>query len=199
MTGMLLLFGTVTAAVFVAVLLAEGVRRPGYDPVYHTGSELSLGERGWVQIANFLQVGVGMLAFAAGVYLTLETTLGAVLLTIFGLGMIGAGMFLPDPIRGYPPGAPKGTPTAATRQHVAHGVIGGPVAFVAIFGACLVLAGQLDGSWRLYTILTAVAGLGLTIWTALAYQRDAPNTGLVQRALILVYLGWIVLLGIHLL
>ncbi|MGH2698191.1 MAG: hypothetical protein ACRDJL_03190 [Actinomycetota bacterium] len=47
-------------------------------------------------------------------------------------------------------------------------------------------------------MLAAVAGLALTIWTAPSYQRDAANTGLVQRALILVYWSWIVLLGIHL-
>lgn len=83
-------------------------------------------------------------------------------------------------------------------HHQAHGVISGPVAFFAIFGACLLLAGRLNGVWRLYTLLTAVVGLVLTISTALAYQRDYENTGLVQRALILVYWSWIVLLGLHL-
>jgi len=48
-------------------------------------------------------------------------------------------------------------------------------------------------------VLTAVVGFALTIWMALAYQRAAENTGLVQRALILVYWSWIVLLGLHLL
>jgi hypothetical protein len=70
--------------------------------------------------------------------------------------------------------------------------------FLAVFGACLTLTGRLQGPWQAYTLLTAVAGLALTAWTALAYQRDAANTGLVQRGLIVVYLGWIVLLGIHL-
>lgn len=57
---------------------------------------------------------------------------------------------------------------------------------------------SLEGSWRWYTALTAVVGLGLTMGTALSYQRDAAKTGLVQWALILVYWSWIVLLGIHL-
>ena len=43
----LLMPGMVTAAVFVLVLLVEGARRSGYDPVLMTASELSLGERGW--------------------------------------------------------------------------------------------------------------------------------------------------------
>jgi hypothetical protein len=199
MTETLLIIGVVTAVVFVAVLLIEGALRPGYDPTYHTGSELSLGDRGWIQIANFLQMGLGMLAFTVGVNRTLDTPVGAVLLAIFGIGLIVSGVFLPDPIRGYPPGAPTGTPKEVTWHYKVHGVIGGPVAFFAIFGACLTLAFRLDGFWRLYTVLTAVAGLALTISTAVAYQRDAARTGLVQRALILVYWSWIVLLGIHLL
>lgn len=60
------------------------------------------------------------------------------------------------------------------------------------------MAGQLEGAWRLYTILTAVAGLAMTVWTAVAYQMDAANTGLVQRGLIVVYWSWIGALGIHL-
>jgi hypothetical protein len=197
-TETLLLVVVAVAVVFLAVLLIEGALRPGYDPTYHTGSELSLGDRGWIQIANFLQMGGGMFAFAIGVNRTLNTPVGAVLLAIFGLGMIAAGVFLPDPIRGYPPGAPTGTPDEVTRHHQVHHVVGGPVAFLAIFGACLTVAGRLEGSWRLYTVLTAIVGLALTIWTALAFQRDAANTALVQRALILVYWSWIVLLGIHL-
>jgi hypothetical protein len=43
-------------------------------------------------------------------------------------------------------------------------------------------AGRPWRAWRLYTALTAVVGLGLTIWTALAFQRDAANLGLIQRA-----------------
>jgi hypothetical protein len=50
-----------------------------------------------------------------------------------------------------------------------------------------------------YTVVTAVLGLGLTASTALAVKRDASNAGLVQRALILVYVVWIVLLSVHLL
>jgi hypothetical protein len=193
----LLLVGMAAAVVFVTVLLIEGVLRPGYDPVYHTGSELQLGERGWIQRANFVQMGVGMLAFAAGVHGTTNSVAAAVLLAIFGVGWIVSGVFAPDAVRGYPPGAPSGPPAELTQQHKIHDAAG-PVMFLAVFGACLALVGRLQDPWQAYTLLTAVAGLALTAWTALAYQRDAANTGLVQRGLIVVYLGWIVLLGTHL-
>ena len=194
----LLLVGVAAAIVFAAALLIEGARRPGYDPIYHTGSELDLGERGWVQRANFLLMGVGVFAFAAGVNRTLNTDVGAALLATFGFGMIVAGVFVPDAVRGYPPGSPSNTSAKPTWQALAHAIVGGPVAFLALFGACLSIAGHLQGAWRLYTILTALAGLAMTIWTALAFQRDAAKTGLIQRGLIVVYWSWIALLGIHL-
>jgi Protein of unknown function (DUF998) len=64
------------------VLLFEGALRPGYNPIYHTGSALSLRARGWIQIANFLQLGMGMFAFAVGVYQRLNSVVGALLVTI---------------------------------------------------------------------------------------------------------------------
>jgi hypothetical protein len=143
-------------------------------------------------------MGAGGLAFAVGAYQALDTTVGAVLLGIFGLGLMVAGILPPDAVRGYPPGAPSEPSTKPTPGALVHAVIGGPVTFLAIFGACLTIASHLQGAWRLYTLLTAVAGLALTIWTALAFLRDAAKTGLVQRGLIVIYLSWIVVLGIHL-
>ena len=195
MSTALVLVGVGAALVFVAVLFAEGVSRHGYDPLYHTGSELTLGERGWIQRTNFLQLGVGMFAFAVGVHGTLNNLVAAVLLAIFGFGSIVAGVFPPDPVHGYPAG-PQRTPVELTWQHKVHHAAG-PLMFIAIFAACLLLAGRLAAPWQLYTVLTAVAGLALTVWTALAFQRDAAHTGLVQRGLIVVYFTWIVLLGIH--
>lgn len=197
-TDLMLLAGVVTAAVFFTVVVIEGARRRGYDPVYHTGSELELGERGWIQRANFFLIGSGAFAFAVGVQRTLDSTAGAVLLAIFGFGLVVAGVFAPDPVRGYPPGAPTEPSAKPTWQAQVHAVVGGPIAFFAVFGATLTLAGPLQGGWQLYTVFTAVAGLAMTVWTALAFQKDAANTGLVQRGLLLVYCSWIVALGIHL-
>jgi hypothetical protein len=122
----------------------------------------------------------------------------AVLLIEFGFGLIVAGVFAPDPTRGYPPGAASEALPEPTWGHRVHHVVGGPVAFLALLGACVILSAQLQGVWRLYTLLTAAAGLTLTIWTALAWQRDAGNTDLVQRGLILVYWTWLVVVGVHL-
>ena len=196
-TDLLLFAGVVAAVVFVAVLFIEGLLRPGYGPVYHTGSELELGDRGWVQRSNFFVMGAGVFAFAVGVQRTLDSTIGAVLLGVFGFGLLVAGGFAPDPVRGYPPGASIDREAGLSWQAQVHDV-SGPVMFLSLFGACLAVAGQLEGGWRLYTILTAAAGLVMTVLTAIAYRQDAANTGLVQRGLIVVYWSWIVALGIYL-
>ena len=73
-TETLLQAGVGSAVVFMVVLLIEGARRPGYNPIYHTGSELELGDRGWIQRANFLLMASGVFAFAVGVDRTLATT-----------------------------------------------------------------------------------------------------------------------------
>ena len=197
MRDALLIVGMATAMLFLAVVLIEGAIRSGYHPVYHTGSELELGERGWIQRANFFVVGLGMFAFAAGINQALDTVIGAVLMGTFGFGLLISGLFAPDPVRGYPPGAPiepRAEPSWRARIHYASG----PLAFLAVLGACLAVALQLDAFWQWYTLATAVAGLGMTLWTALAFQRDAANTGLVQRGLLFVYFTWIVLVGAHL-
>lgn len=197
MTEALLLVGVATAVVFVGVLVIEGALRPGYDPVYHTGSELELGQRGWVQRANFFQMSIGGIAFAAGIYRALGTGLGALLLAIFGAGLIVPGVYVPDAVRGYPPGAPTSRRGEFTWQHRVHHM-SAPIMLLSLFGACLTIAVSLRGAWRAYTVLTAVVGLALTVGTALAYERDAAKTGLVQRGLVLVYWSWIVSMGVHL-
>lgn len=170
-----------------------GTARPDYHPSYHTGSELTLGERGWVQIANFLQMEIGMFAFAFGVNWALEDPIGATLLALFALGLVVAGIFRPDPLRNYPLHAAAEV-TWRGRLHNATG----PLMFLALAAACLVLAGSLEGPWRIYTMITAVVGVALTAWTAVSFQKDAAITGLVQRTLILVYWVWVILTGIHL-
>jgi Protein of unknown function (DUF998) len=100
---------------FVATFLAEGARRPGYDPRRHPVSSLALGPGGWVQVANFTITGVLYLALAAGLARTpdpaADTRAGPVLIGAAAGGLLGAGAFTTDPVSGYPPGTPD-TPAA---------------------------------------------------------------------------------------
>jgi hypothetical protein len=58
--------GIIGPVLFVTVFTVEGWLRPGYDWRSMYVSELALGPRGWVQIANFALYGVLQLVFASG-------------------------------------------------------------------------------------------------------------------------------------
>ncbi len=91
LTRLLLAGGMVGPLLFIVVLLIEGATRPGYDAWRHFGSQLSLGEQGWEQIANFLVCGVLCVGFALGLRRALHrgrgATWGPILLGVFGLSL----------------------------------------------------------------------------------------------------------------
>jgi hypothetical protein len=62
------------------------------------------------QRATFIITGLLMLALTLGLQRALRprggSRWGTVLLAAFAVGLIGAGLFLADPLSGYPPGSP---------------------------------------------------------------------------------------------
>jgi hypothetical protein len=58
--------GVVAGPLFLTVSLAQAFTRHGYDLNHHPISLLSLGELGWVQIANFVGCGTLLVACAVG-------------------------------------------------------------------------------------------------------------------------------------
>jgi len=66
---------------------------------------------GWIQIANFMASGALVIAGAVRIRRVLggkrAGSWGPLLLAIYGLGLIGAGIFRADPASGFPPGAPE--------------------------------------------------------------------------------------------
>jgi hypothetical protein len=111
------------ASAVVAVLLVEGAIRPGYDPLHHFGSGLSLGSGGWVQTTNFLITGMLVVGFASGLRRALGSGRGSVaapiLTGVFGVTLIVAGSFPTDPTPGYPPRT-AGTTEAITVPGMIH-------------------------------------------------------------------------------
>jgi hypothetical protein len=83
------------------VLLIEGATRPGYSAWHTFGSSLSLSDQGWMQITNFIVCGLLTLGFAIGLRQVLHSGKGSVwgpmLLGLFGLELIIAGLFVTDP------------------------------------------------------------------------------------------------------
>src|SRR5260370_17386513 len=65
-TRFLITGGAIGPLLFIIVLLIEGATRPGYSAWHNYGSSLSLGDQGWMQIANFLVCALLTLGFAIG-------------------------------------------------------------------------------------------------------------------------------------
>ncbi len=111
----ILLFGAVVATpLFVALWAVQAVTREGFRPTYHPMSLLSLGDWGWLQVANFVVVGLLIMGGGIGLGRTLgvgrlNRWIGA-LVVVMGIGLVVAGVFVTDPGAGFPVGAPAGAP-----------------------------------------------------------------------------------------
>lgn len=106
MTNRLLTCGAVGALLFVGVFLVAAATRPGYNAWVRFGSELSLSEQGFVQIANFIVCGELVFIGAIGMSRALPcghgATWGPRLVGPFGISLVAAGVFVMDPHAGYP-------------------------------------------------------------------------------------------------
>ena len=210
-TRWLLVGGVIGPLLFIVVFLIEGATRPGYSAWRNYVSDLALSDQGWEQIANFIVCGSLCVGFAVGLRRIWRTgrasVWGPVLIAVFGLGLVVAGVFVTDPGRGYPPGAPlKGTPQ--TLHGWVHG-INALVVFNVLLVACFVLARRFavepdNRGWATYSRITGALILLLevlgTVSGTLAENGVLPSpTGLIQRAQIILGWGWIALTALRLL
>lgn len=201
---LLLTCGVVGPLFFIVAFLIEGATRPGYNAWHHFVSSLSQGEQGWMQIANFLICGMLVLCFAIGLRRVLypgkASTWGPLLLGIFGLCLVGAGLFVTDPLLGYPPGAPS-----TSTLHGALHMLLSLVVFISLPAACFVLARRFAGNpawrgWFSYSLATGILVLVFFVITDVVASSnlDAP-AGLFQRLTILIGWLWVALFAFRLL
>ncbi len=203
-TRTLLMCGVVAGPLFVVVALLQAFTRDGFDLKVHPFSMLSLGELGWIQIANFVIVGLLFATCALGMRRALHPgragTWGPLLIAAFGVSQIGGGIFLADPALGFPPGAPQGPPASVSLQGALHGVAFA-VGMSSLIAAFFVLARRFavdgDRGWARYSVASGVlfvvlSGLGVAggdfrivavaiaigwVWAALTAARLLRVTG----------------------
>jgi heme A synthase len=206
-TRRLLTCGAIGGPLFIVAFLVEGATRAGYDPVRHPVSSLALGDLGWTQAANFVVTGLLMLAFAAGLRPALLPGRGArwvpLLVGAYAIGLIGAGIFVTDPVNGYPPGTSD--KVAASTVGTLHDLFSLPV-FVALPIACFVLARRFSGTrrigWAVYSIITPVLFLATFFLASLGFSGAegwVEVGGMYQRVSITIGWGYLSLLALHLL
>jgi hypothetical protein len=188
----LLTGGVLAAPLWVTVALAQGLTRDGFDFRRHPVSVLSTGDLGWLQIANFVLAGLLCLGAAWALRRVPHPGLGPAsgpwLIGQYGLGLVLAGIFVADPLDGFPAGTPSG-PGQVSWHGLAH-FGAGAVAFLALIAACLVAARRFarrgERGWSGYSAATGV--FFAAAWLALIGSGGRP-VALVLFALA-VAAGW---------
>jgi hypothetical membrane protein len=191
--------GALAGPLFVATFLVEGALKTDYDPMRHPVSSLALGPYGWAQTVNFIVAGLLTFAFAVSLLRQPGTrqVIGAVLVSIWAIGLIGAGIFVTDPVSGYPPGTPP-TPVEPTTAGRLHDLFSIP-AFFGLGLACLVLAAGAGWRWMVYSTLTGVAFLATFVVSGVAFSQEAfvDVGGLWQRISVTVGWAWMTALAVR--
>ncbi len=162
-TTALLAGGIIAGPLFILSSFAQVLTRPGFDLNRHAISMLTLGQQGWIQSANFEITGLLVLACAVGMRRVLESgraaTWGPRLFAGYGVGLLVAGIFVPDPGLGFPPGAPSDMPATMSSHAMLH-TIGFFVSFISLIAACLVFARRFNGlrsrGWAAYSMVTGL-------------------------------------------
>lgn len=207
-TRLLLTCAVLAGPLFSTIWLLTGLNRAGYDPMRHPISSLAIGESGWTQVTSFIITGLLTLALAFGIREALQLGGGSkwtlIWITAVGIGFIGAGLFVTDPMNGYPPGTPPllMQPTLTGRLHRLFSAL----VFFGLPGAGFTMARFFarngEDAWAAYSRVSAIAFLGMFVLTSVAFAQVEPlvnHAGLFQRLTILIGLTWMTLLAFQIL
>lgn len=208
------MLGAAAGPMFVVAFTAIGARRTGYDWRRHAVSSLAAGEDGRLQRANFVLTGLLYAIAAPELARSARRVAGPrvvpVLVGAAGVGLVGAGVFVTDPVAGFPPGADvrgSGVDTRArvpqSRSGTLHNLSGVPVfAGIPVAAASCAVAAARRGEPG-WAAVAAGACLLMTGCTALfgAAFGGAPGLaahgGTFQRVSIATGFGWLTTLSIR--
>jgi hypothetical membrane protein len=158
--------GILAGPIYVGLGLLQVAIRPGFDITRHALSLLSNGDLGWIQISNFLLTGALLIAGAIGLHRSLTSGRGRTwtprMLALYGIGLIGAGIFRADPALGFPPGTPLDHNPMSWHGQM-HFVAGG-IGFTGLIASCFICASRYrtfgHTGWSIYSLITGVFFLG---------------------------------------
>ncbi|WP_293914302.1 DUF998 domain-containing protein [Deinococcus sp.] len=185
------LAGMAAPTVFVSVFWLEGWLRPGYQPAGMFVSELSLGPRGWVQIASFVLTGGLILIFARALAVSRlgGSRVGPVLLGLIGASLMASGPFKTDPSALF---------TQVSTHGLIHGLFGA-VVFALAPATCLVYVRPFrrGPAWQPLATWTLAAGLVLVVGIIVLKLSQQPGSqmyawkGLIQRLVLVTFMAWL--------
>lgn len=191
--------GIAAGPVFIGAILIQAFTRRGFNLTHLPLSLLSLGDLGWIQVTNFVVTGILIVGCAVGMSgqrkLSYGAVWGPVLIGIYGLGLLAAGVFPPDPAMGFPPGARQGT--VMSWHAVLHG-IAFFVAHLAVIFACFVFARRFAALRnRGLEAYCAATGVTIPVLIALGFA-NASIIGAMFFATGVVATGWLAVVAARL-
>jgi hypothetical protein len=192
-TSALLACGAVAGPLLIAVGFIQVPLRAGFDWTRHPLSMLSLGDGGWVQVANFIVSGLLFIAAAVGLRTALRGglagTWGPVLFAGIGAGLIMGGLFSADPGLGFPPGAPAGPPSSMS-WHAGLHLAGFVFGFASLVAASIVFARRY---WKLGQRLTSVYSVasGAVVAASFPLVMSGLTGGNILPLWIALVVGWL--------
>jgi hypothetical protein len=118
---------------------------------------------------------------------------GPRLIALYGVGLIGAGIFVADPAFGFPPGTPADAHDVS--WHGLMHLVSGAVGFVGFIAACFVVArrfrSRTQRGWALYSRVTGVVFAAAFVGIASGSQQGGVVSAMVIIAFTAaVVLGW---------
>jgi hypothetical membrane protein len=198
-TKSLLGYGVMAGPLFVLVAGVQAVTRHGFDLRHHAASLLSNGPLGWIQITNFLLTGLMTVAAAVGVRRATRSKWASRLLAGYGAGLIGAGLFVADPMNGFPVGTPAGAPTEVSWHGMLHFTVGG-LGFLSLIAACYVLARRFARQgrrgWAAYSAATGT--VFFAAFVGIASGSGAPAVNVSFAVAVVAAWTWLAALSVHL-
>lgn len=207
--------GALAGPLFVAAFTAIGAKRPGYDWRRLPVSSLACGRHGWPQRANFILTGSLYCCAARELGRAPARRVGprAVPLLVGGvrIGLVGSGLFVTDPVGGFPPsppgelrplivGAGEPEPTLGGRLHnlCAIPIFAGTT--VAALASAATAIRVRDCRWAVYSAGGAISVVGTFALFGAALAPSSPLAkygGVFQRMAIGAAFGWLSALSIR--
>lgn len=206
--------GVVAGPAFVSAFTAIGARRAGYDWRRHAVSSLAVGPEGWTQRANFMLAGGLYCVAAHGLASIPKRVVGPSVVPplIFGVGvgLIGSGLFVTDPVAGFPPsehdrdGSDGGLPVqAVTREGTLHNLFAIPIFAgipVTALTSAVSAARRREYLWAGYCAASAIGMAGGFVLFGAAFGGRpalAGRGGVFQRISIATGFGWLSALSLR--
>ncbi len=205
-TRSLLGYGVLAGPLYVVVGLAQALTRDGYDLTRHDLSLLANGPLGWIQITNLILSGLMTVAAGVGMRRALRvlgggrgTVWGPRLVAGYGLGLIGAGVFVADPMNGFPRGTPDGPPATVSIGGIGH-LVFGAVGFLCLVAGCLLIARHYAGQQRprMAWFSRATGVLFLAAFVGIASGSASPVVVLGFWAAVILAWTWLAIVSIDL-